>query len=49
MTARTLLNLGIIKEGTDVVAPITEKMGESKEFYQKYDEIIDAMADLSKN
>jgi len=49
MTARTLLNLGIIKEGTDVVAPITEKMGESKEFYQKYDQIIDAMADLSKN
>jgi CubicO group peptidase (beta-lactamase class C family) len=49
MTARTLLNLGIIKEGTDVVAPITEKMGESKEFYQKYDEIIDAMVDLSKN
>lgn len=49
MTARTLLNLGIIKEGTDVVAPITEKMGESREFYQKYDEIIDAMADLSKN
>jgi hypothetical protein len=49
MTARTLLDLGIIKEGTDVVTPITEEIGESKEFYQDYEKIIDAMADLSRD
>ena len=49
MTARTLLDLGIIKEGTDVVTPITEEIGESKEFYRDYEKIIDAMADLSRD
>ena len=49
MTARTLLDLGVIKEGEDVVAPITEEIGESKEFYRDYEKIIDAMADLSRD
>ena len=49
MTARTLLDLGIIEEGTDVVTPITEEIGESKEFYRDYEKIIDAMADLSRD
>ena len=48
-TARTLLDLGVVKEGSDVVAPVTEEEGESKEFYDQYAEIIDAMADLNPN
>ena len=48
-TARTLLDLGVVKEGSDVVAPVTEEEGESKEFYDQYAEIIDAMADLNRN
>lgn len=47
--ARILLELGIVKEGEDVITPITEAMGESKEFYKQYDNIIDAMADLSRD
>tara|TARA_B100000768_G_C11243547_1_gene360714 strand:- start:45 stop:1235 length:1191 start_codon:yes stop_codon:yes gene_type:complete len=47
--ARILLELGIVKEGEDVITPITEAMGESKEFYEQYDNIIDAMADLSRD
>ena len=42
-------DLGVVKEGSDVVAPVTEKEGESKEFYDQYAEIIDAMADLNRN
>ena len=48
-TARTLLDLGVVKEGSDVIAPVTEEEGESKEFYDQYAEIIDAMADLNRN
>ena len=47
--ARILLELGIVIEGEDVIAPITEAMGESKEFYEQYDNIIDAIADLSRD
>lgn len=47
--ARILLELGIVEEGEDVITPITEAMGESKEFYEQYDNIIDAMADLSRD
>ena len=43
-TARTLLDLGVVKEGSDVVAPVTEEEGESKEFYDQYAEIIDEIA-----
>lgn len=47
--ARILLELGIVIEGEDVITPITEAMGESKEFYEQYDNIIDAIADLSRD
>ena len=32
----------------DIVSPVTLEDGESKEFYENYNEIIDAMADLSR-
>ena len=32
----------------DIKSPVTLEDGESKEFYENYDEIIDAMADLSR-
>ena len=48
-TARALLDLGVVSEGTDVATPVTDEEGESKEFYEQYAEIIDAMADLNRN
>ena len=46
---RKLIEYGAINPGSDVVTPFTEKEGESYEFYIKYPEIIDAIADLSRN
>ena len=47
--ARLLLDLGLIREGSDVNTPITDDSGTSKEFYEKYQEVIDAIADLSRD
>ena len=47
--SRFLLNMGLVERGPDVNAPNTEQEGSSKEFYEKYPEIIDAMADLSRD
>ena len=47
--SRFLLNIGLVERGPDVNAPNTEQEGSSKEFYEKYPEIIDAMADLSRD
>ena len=47
--ARMLLDLGLIREGPDVNTPITDDSGTSKEFYEKYQEVIDAIADLSRD
>ena len=46
---RKLIEYGSIKPGSDVITPFTEEEGESKEFYIKYPEIIDAIADLSRS
>ena len=46
---RKLIEHGAINPGSNVVTPFTEKEGESYEFYIKYPEIIDAIADLSRN
>ncbi len=46
---RKLIEYGSIKPGSDVVTPFTEEEGESYEFYIKYPEIIDAIADLSRS
>ncbi len=46
---RKLIEYGSIKPGSDVVTPFTEEEGESNEFYIKYPEIIDAIADLSRS
>jgi CubicO group peptidase (beta-lactamase class C family) len=46
---RKLIGYGFINPGSNVVTPFTEKEGESYEFYIKYPEIIDAIADLSRN
>ena len=46
---RKLIEYGAINPGSNVVTPFTEKEGESYEFYIKYPEIIDAIADLSRN
>ena len=46
---RTLIESGSVEVGTDIVSPSTDERGESKEFYEKYEEIIDAIADLSRN
>lgn len=47
--ARMLLDLGLIREGPDVNTPITDDSGTSKEFYEKYQEFVDAIADLSRD
>jgi CubicO group peptidase (beta-lactamase class C family) len=46
---RTLIESGSVEVGTDIVSPTTDESGESKEFYEKYEEIIDSIADLSRN
>ena len=47
--ARMLLDLGLIREGPDVNTPITDDSGTSKEFYEKYQEVVNAIADLSRD
>ena len=47
--SRFLINTGIIKRSTNVNTPNTEAEGSSKEFYDQYGEIVDAMADLSRD
>ena len=46
---RKLIESGSIEPGTDVISPVTEEDGESYEFYLQYPEIIDSIADLSRN
>ena len=43
---RFLEKIGLLD---DVKTPNTTADGESKEFYENYNEIIDAMADLSRD
>jgi len=44
--SRFLEKIGLLD---DVKTPNTTADGESKEFYENYNEIIDAMADLSRD
>ena len=46
---RKLIDSGSIEAGDDVITPFTDEKGESKEFYENYADIIDAIADLSRN
>ena len=46
---RALLEVGSIETGSDIITPFTDAEGESKEFYIKYQEIIEAIADLSRD
>ena len=47
--SRFLINTGLIKRSSNVNTPNTEAEGSSKEFYEQYGEIVDAMADLSRD
>ena len=49
IAAKLLLDLGLVVEGDDVNTPITDDEGTSKEFYEKYQEVVDAIADLSRD
>ena len=44
---RLLLEMQIIEEGTDIVTPYTDEKGESNEFYSSYEEIVNAISDIS--
>ena len=44
---RTLLMTGTIKEGDDVITPYTFDEGASTVFYQKYQDFIDAISNIS--
>ena len=46
---RKLIDNGSISAGTDVITPYTNEDGESNEFYIKYPEVIESIADLSRN
>ena len=46
---RMLIASGTRESGSDIITPFTEEEGESYEFYVKYPEIIDSIADLSRN
>ena len=46
---RKLINSGSIEPGNDVITPFTDEEGESKEFYENYANVIDAIADLSRD
>ena len=46
---RKLIDNGSINAGTDVITPYTNEDGESYEFYIKYPEVIESIADLSRN
>ena len=45
---RLLEKIGWYNIERDIKSPVTLEDGESKEFYENYDEIIDAIADLSR-
>lgn len=45
---RLLEKIGWYNIERDIKSPVTLEDGESKEFYENYDEIIDAMVDLSR-
>ena len=45
---RLLEKIGLYNIERDIKTPVTLEDGESKEFYENYDEIIDAMVDLSR-
>ena len=45
---RLLEKIGWYNIERDIKTPVTLEDGESKEFYENYDEIIDAMVDLSR-
>ena len=44
---RTLLMTGTIKEGDDVITPYTFDEGASTVFYEKYQDFIDAISNIS--
>ena len=47
--SRFLEAIGLLDMDDDIKTPNTRSEGESEEFYSSYPEIIDAMADLSRN
>ena len=47
-TARVLLNFNLIENGTDVITPTTDSKGESNEFYNNYQKVVEGIADLSR-
>ena len=47
--SRFLEAIGLLDMDDDIKTPNTRSEGESEEFYESYPEIIDAMADLSRN
>ena len=46
---RKLINSGSIEPGNDVITPFTDEEGESKEFYENYANVVDAIADLTRD
>ena len=46
---RFYIDVGLLDLSTDVETPITLDEGYSKEFYQNYGEIIDLIANLSRD
>ena len=46
---RKLINSGSIEPRNDDITPVTDEEGESKEFYENYANVIDAIADLSRD
>ena len=46
---RIMHKIGLIDLSEDITTPNTFPDGESNEFYTNYEEIIDAMADLSRD
>ena len=47
--SRLLETIGLLDMDDDIKTPNTRSEGESEEFYESYPEIIDAMADLSRD
>ena len=46
---RKLIENGVIEAGDNVITPFTDKEGESKEFYPRYEDFIGAIENLSCN
>ena len=44
---RSLIEKGVIESGSNVITPITDLEGESKEFYVRYEDFIDGIENLS--